>query len=71
MEPTVGIHSDGLASKFLKITWLLDGFKQREQAYRLLGGTLWLNVGPFLPWMPIVPRTERVGLYIGFVIQHE
>jgi hypothetical protein len=70
MEPTVDIHSDGLASKFLKTTWLLDGFKQREQAYRLLGGTLWLNVGSFLPWMPIVPHTERVGLYNGFV-QHE
>jgi hypothetical protein len=49
MEPTVGIHPYGLPGEFLEITWLLDGFEQREQAFVLLEGTQWSERGPLSP----------------------
>jgi hypothetical protein len=67
VKPAVGIHPYGLASEFLKITWLLNRFKQREQACKLLSRSQWPDPGLFSPWMPIVPRTERVSLQNGFV----
>ena len=67
MKPTVGIHPYGLAGEFLEITWLLDGFEQREQAYRVLEGTQSSDPCLFSPWMPMVPRAKRVSFQDGFV----
>ena len=67
MKPAVRIHPYSLAGEFLEITWFLNGFKQREQAYELLDGSQKSDTGLFLPWMPMVPRTKRVSRQNRFV----
>lgn len=33
MKPTIGIDPNGFAFELSKITWLMDGFKQRQEPY--------------------------------------